>query len=340
MNSAVKSGRTSASGVTPPGWAEQLVLSKIANALYEQGRGKFADTYSNIYVNVPKKQITLYATNAARARLLIRAAKAAQPGIDTAVIKVVLAAYSKKAIDARIASIMSTADASAASAQTIYSAAEAPDGSGIQLSVKPGTSMSRLRASVPQVGSEIPVTVTAGTPITSATWRWNDTIPFIGGDVVLGTGPGNVKSQCTTGLAVEDVTTLEDYIFTAAHCFLVGASVYGEGDPIGDFGFNYGNHFGKVVLQSTHFDAEVIDTGHADGDGSNSDDAELRGDWFPVYQANYSLNGESVCQDGARAYYTYGEGRRLRDHDPQRRHHLQREMGQRCRLLGPGRGSD
>ena len=151
------------------------------------------------------------------------------------------------------------------------------------------------------------MTVTPGTPITPATWRWNDTVPFIGGDVVLGAGPGG-KDQCTTGLAVEDVTTLEDYILTAAHCFNVGASVYGEGDPIGDFGFTNGNHFGKVVLQSTHFDAEVIDTGKADGNGSNSDDAELRGDWFPVVQADYSLNGESVCQDGARAYYTYGKG--------------------------------
>ena len=109
VSSAVKADRSSMPAVTYAGWAEQLTLSKIANALYRQGRGEFADTYSNIYVDVPGKQVTLYATSAARARQLIRAAKAAHPGIDTAVIKVVLASYSKKAIDARIAGIMSAA---------------------------------------------------------------------------------------------------------------------------------------------------------------------------------------------------------------------------------------
>jgi hypothetical protein len=307
ISSVAKTSRGSASADTYPDWAKQLVLSKIADALYKQGHGAFSDTYSNIYVDVPHGQITLYATNAVRARQLIRAAKVAQPGIETSMIKVVIAPYTKKAIDARIASIMSTADAKAASAQTIYSAAEAPNGSGIQLSVKAGTSLSQIRASISQVSSGISVTVTPGTPITATTWRWNDTVPFIGGDVVIGAGPGGT-AQCTTGLAVEDPTTLEDYILTAAHCFNVGASVYGEGDPVGDFDFTDGNYFGKVVLQSTHFDAEVIDTGQADGNGSNSDEADQpTGKWYPVPTDDYSLNGESFCQDGARSYYT-GEG--------------------------------
>jgi hypothetical protein len=298
----------SAPAATYPDWAQQFALSKIAGALYKQGRGAFASTYSNIYVDVPHGQIRLYATNATRARQLIQAAKAAQHGINTSEIKVVTARYTKKAIDAQIASIMSAP----ASAQTIYSAAEAPDGSGIQLSVKPGTSLAQVHAAIPQVSSGIPATVTPGTPIHATTWRWNDTQPFIGGDVVIGAGPGG-ENACSTGLALEDYTNFEDYIVTAAHCFNVGASVYGEGDPIGDFGGTHGHYFGKVVFQSDHFDAEVIDTGNSFGNGSNSDEADTPGanggrGWIPVPEDNYSLNGESFCQDGDASYYITQEG--------------------------------
>ena len=45
-----------------------------------------------------------------------------------------------------------------------------------------------------------------------------------------------------------------------------------------------------------------------DVNGSNSDDAELRGDWFPVVQADYSLDGESVCQDARPRALHYGKG--------------------------------
>ena len=51
-----------------------------------------------------------------------------------------------------------------------------------------------------------------------------------------------------------------------------------------------------------------------DGNGSHSDDAELRGDWFPVVQADYSLDGESVCQDARPRALHLREGRRLRNH--------------------------
>ncbi|REH54247.1 hypothetical protein BCF44_102479 [Kutzneria buriramensis] len=279
-------------------------LDAVANAVGEQGRGAFADTYSNLYVDTDHNRVTVYATDAGRAAKLLAAAKKAHPDIDLGLATVVHANYTKAALDAGIAKIMAGNDGVKAADLTVYSAAAAPDGSGIQVTAKESAASPSFRSALTaSAGSGIPVTVTAGKPITADTWRWNDTKPFIGGDVLLGNArKSGYRAQCTAGLATEKGG--HDYLLTAAHCFPSGAHVYGEGDSVGSWGFNFGNSVGTTTSVNDHWDAEVIDTGASGGAGSNSDEADTpTGKWYVVNSSAYSYNGQTVCQDGARSYY-------------------------------------
>jgi len=279
-------------------------LDAVANAVGEQGRGAFADTYSNLYVDTDHHRVTVYATDAGRAAKLLAAAKRAHPDIDLALVTVVHADYTKVALDAGIAKIMAGNDGVKAADLTVYSAAAAPDGSGIQVTAKQSATSPSFRSALSaSAGGGIPVTVTAGTPITPRSWRWNDTKPFIGGDVLLGNDhKSGYLAQCTSGLATEKGG--HDYLLTAAHCFPNGAHVYGEGDAVGHFNYTFGNSVGTVTSLNAHWDAEVIDTGSSGGSGSNSDEADTpTGKWYVVNSSAYSYNGQTVCQDGARSYY-------------------------------------
>jgi hypothetical protein len=193
---------------------------------------------------------------------------------------------------------------------TVYSAAEAPDGSGIEVTAKP-EAVAQLRAAAAVAGA-IPITVTAGTPIRAFTWRWNDTFPLIGGDVLISVDHGGGLNLCSAGLAAEG-SGGRDYLVTADHCFAQGAAVFGDGSPVGYFPADpnnliYGRAFGKIAnTNSPYFDTELVDTGRFDGAGTNSDEADSPdGKWYPVPTDHYSYGGDTVCQDGARSYYATG----------------------------------
>ena len=276
-------------------------LRDVASALGEQGRGAFAGIYSNLSLDQAHGKVILYVTDTARAAKLIRAAAHAHPGIQTSRVQVVKAAFSMQAINAQIHRIMTAAAAVPPADLTIYGAGPAPDGSGIQLTVKP-ESVAHVRANMATSGG-IPVTVSAGAQATPATWRWNDTFPLIGGEAVVGpgyTGPG----LCTSGIAAEN-SSHRDLLLTANHCFPANAKVFGDGNPIGNFdAVPPGHYFGLIKGNNDTYDAEVIDTGKYNGAGVNGDEADQpQGKWYPVTSYNYSYNMDVVCQDGVKSYY-------------------------------------
>ncbi|MEO8827392.1 hypothetical protein [Lapillicoccus sp.] len=299
--------------------AQQLQLEPlraVADALGDQGRTAFADTYANLALNSDTNTVTLYVTSLPRGVHLVAAAKAANPSIDTGVVRVVKAKFTKQHVDATIARIMGSK--SLESGYSIISAAAAPDGSGVQVvssdpradggntpSATTADAQAWRAAAQTALGGDVDLTIAAGSPITPTQWRWNDTVPFIGGDVALGTGVrSGYRDQCTTGLAAEN-SAGSDYITVAAHCFPNGSNVYGEGDATGNFGYNYGHYIGRVVSVNTHWDAALVYTGRSGGAGSNSDEADQpTGRWYRVNSYAYSYNGDLVCQDGARSYYT------------------------------------
>jgi hypothetical protein len=62
---------------------------------------------------------------------------------------------------------------------------------------------------------------------------------------------------------------------------------------------------GTVSSVNAYWDTEAISTGKSYGSGSNSDEADQPTNQnYAVNSDAYSYNGDSVCQDGARSYYT------------------------------------
>lgn len=157
--------RHTTSQATPSLPPDQVGLQPIADALDGQ-EGAYAATFSNLALSDSRDQVILYATNAAQAAAMIAAAKRAHPAIDTGRIRYVHAGFTHTAITAEMGAIMASAGHSGPG-QTIYSAAEMPDGDGIVVTAKP-SAVGNLRAGLLRTDSEksgIPITVTAGSPI-------------------------------------------------------------------------------------------------------------------------------------------------------------------------------
>ncbi|MFE9499378.1 hypothetical protein [Streptomyces collinus] len=282
-------------------------LNAVANALGEQGRGAFADTYSDLHVDEDGGFVTLLATDSTRAAKLVSAAKHAHPTINTALIRVQHADYSRKVLDTEIDKIFPLGTVKAASEEVYYGAAPNADGSGITVEVKP-SALRGVKAHGNRLNG-IPVTYVPGKIKTAASWRWNDTRPQIGGDVLIGNSrKSGYVEQCTSGIAAEN-SHGRDYLITAAHCYPNGTGVYGEGGrTAGRWTYTKGHYFGKVTSTKDGWDAQVIDSGLYNGKGFNSDEADKpSGKWYAVNNSAYSYYGQNVCQDGARSYYN-GKG--------------------------------
>ncbi|WP_030275841.1 hypothetical protein [Streptomyces sp. NRRL B-24484] len=283
-------------------------LSAVADALGEQGRKAYADSYGNLFVDEDGGKVTLYVTDPQQGQQLIAAAKAAHPAIDTGLIKVASAKYTMKDLDAQADRLLGADDATTGltAEPEVLSVSVNPDNSGLTVSSRKG----KLDAVRTKVAAGItgtagaPVTVVEGDPVEATSWRWNDSAPFIGGDVLIGSShTSGARTQCTAGMALENGVG-EDYLITAAHCFRNATDVYGEGDSEGDFGFALGHKVGRVVNTNPYWDAQAILTSGRNGAGTNSDEADKpKGKWYRVKGASYSYNGQSVCQDGARSYY-------------------------------------
>ncbi|NUU25148.1 MAG: hypothetical protein HOV68_27145 [Streptomycetaceae bacterium] len=279
-------------------------LNDVAQALGEQGRGDFADVYGNLVVDEPARSVTLYATDTARAARLVAAAKAAHRGIDTSLVKVAPAAYTKRALHEQAEKIVAAAGTTS-DGPAVYSAAVNPDASGVTVTAKQ-SAIGALPRSLAERGvtGSVPVTYLPGSPVRPTTWRWNDGRPQIGGDVLIGPISGGKVGQCTSGIAAENPAG-RDYLITAAHCYSQGTRVTGEGGPTpGKWTFTAGNEIGRISHVAGQWDAEAVDTGLSDGKGSKSAAADQpEGRWYPVTSTGFSYNGQSVCHNGARSYY-------------------------------------
>ena len=282
-------------------------LRAIAAAVDEQGRGPFADVYSALTVDAAHDRVLVYVTDLGHGRSMLAAAKKAHPGIEVQRAVLVQARYSKRVLDAAMDSVVKHTHAVRPADMTIYYVEVNTDGSGLTVGVKPALA-ARLSAPLTKVAGGIPVRTVPGQPVKPAatakpatmptTWRWNDGRAEIGGDVLT-----DGVSGCTAGLAAEKGG--RDYLITAAHCFPTGNDVYGEGDKIRYWGLTPGFHIGKVTDQDTHWDAEVIDTGLYNGNGTNSDEADQpQSTVIAVTSFGTSWTGDTVCQDGAMSFYS------------------------------------
>jgi hypothetical protein len=263
-------------------------LRAAAAALDELGRGSRAADYGDVVIDPVARTVTLYATSPAGAAALISGAKRNHPDVDTGLIRVQHAAYSK----ARLHSARDQLAAGRASLPyQIVSIAVAVDGSGLEVGVDNPVSAAAAAPSVAgAVGKDpasiagVPVVVSAGQGMLGRS-RFADTAPYYAGGYITSGGYG-----CTTGIPVVNNSGGGYAIITASHCAHTGAIVYNGG----------GTREGTVSEYHEGWDAAkypVTSSAPYEFDGVPS-----AYDPRPLSGTAYSYNGDSVCQDG----YTSG----------------------------------
>ncbi|WP_157855220.1 hypothetical protein [Kitasatospora purpeofusca] len=278
-------------------------LRAVANALGDQGRSTHSGIYGSLTIDAPKGHVVLYVTDISKANRLIADAKKSSPSIDTSVIRLAKANYSRKDLAEARDQVMADSE----SQKLLYSVRSVslnPDSSGLKVvtdKVNAATAVAKSEAMQYRTatGARIPISFEAGEALESLEWRWNDEQPFIAGDYV-----GVNGHQCTTG-AVAGIGT-GDFILTAAHCFPDGWEVYGNAYPYHDLAHQWtGNRIGTVTNVSPQWDMEAIYTGTRGGIGATSDEADnVPGQWYRVEGVAYSYNGDWVCQNGITSYYS------------------------------------
>lgn len=263
-------------------------LRAIAGALDDLGRGSRAADYGDVVMDPVADTVTLYATSPAGAARLIADAKHDHPEIDTHLIRVASAAYSK-------ADLHAARDRLAAQAGRLpyhlVSIAVAVDGSGLEVGVDDPAAAEQAAPLTPGGAGTDPggiagvaVVVSQGSGMTGQT-RYADTAPYFAGGHITSGG-----YSCTTGIPVANNSGGGFAIITASHCAHTGAVIYNGA----------GTREGTVSEYHENWDAAkypVSSSGAYEFDGSPS-----ANDPRPLSGTKYSYNGDSVCQDG----YTSG----------------------------------
>jgi hypothetical protein len=263
-------------------------LRAAAGALDDLGRGSRSADYGDVVIDPVADTVTLYATSPAGAAALIADAKGNHPDVDTGLIRVQNAAYSK----ARLHSARDRLAASRASLPyQIVSIAVAVDGSGLEVGVDNPASAAAAAPSVAgAVGKDpasiagVPVVVSQGQGMLGQS-RYADVAPYYAGGYITSGG-----WSCTTGIPVANNSGGGYAIITASHCAHTGATIYNGG----------GTKEGTVSTYNEGWDAAkypVTSSGAYEFDSGPS-----AYDPRPLSGTKYSYNGDSVCQDG----YTSG----------------------------------
>ncbi|MFL6111134.1 MAG: hypothetical protein ACJ786_07270 [Catenulispora sp.] len=263
-------------------------LRAVAGALDELGRGSRAADYGDVVIDPVADTVTLFATSPAGAARLIADAGHEHPEIDTKVIRVKSAAYSK-------ADLHAARDRLAAQAghlpYQLVSIAAAVDGSGLEVGVdNPAAARQAAPLTPGGTGTDpgsiagVAVVVSQGSGMTGQS-RYADGAPYYAGGLITSGG-----YDCTTGIPVANNSGGGYAIITASHCGHTGAVIYNGA----------GTREGTVSEYHSNWDAAkypVSSSAAFEFDGSPS-----AYDPRPLSGTKYSYNGDSVCQDG----YTSG----------------------------------
>ncbi|MFD5421891.1 hypothetical protein ACFWJT_28170 [Streptomyces sp. NPDC127069] len=150
-------------GGTPVNTPEAARLSQAVGA---QGRGAFADVYGAQITDHPAGRVALCVTDLGRGRLLLEAARKADPAVDPGRADLYLSRYTRRALNEGVARL--TAD-QGRPLFPLYSFSPAPDASGIVVtSTAEGAASKDLKARLERLTGGIPVTVERGDPLTPA----------------------------------------------------------------------------------------------------------------------------------------------------------------------------
>ncbi|MEU9039662.1 hypothetical protein AB0D45_32795, partial [Streptomyces sp. NPDC048352] len=136
--------------------------SRLSQAVGAQGSGAFADVYGTHVTDRPAGRVALCVTDLDRGRLLLEAARQADPAVDPGRADLYLSRYSHRALTAAVDRL--TAD-QGRPAFPLYTFSPAPDASGVLVtSTEQGAASKELKARLEQITGGVPVTVERGDP--------------------------------------------------------------------------------------------------------------------------------------------------------------------------------
>ncbi|MFG3056932.1 hypothetical protein ACGFZP_39090 [Kitasatospora sp. NPDC048239] len=280
---------TSIQGIAALPGAEQakllMPLRDLAGGLDGIGRSGRADIYSGVALDPVNGTVKLYVTNVGQARKLIDAAKAAQPQIDTSLVRI---QPQSKYTRAELHAARDRVEASLSALPVTVDSASVPvDGSGLVLGIeaKPAQaqavradgSADAAAGAALAAAAAVEIRTTAGHHLETSS-RWADSAPYYAGGYLFGVG------GCTAGIPVKDGSG-HNYLITASHCGRNGV-VYRNGN---------GSVIGGAVRTATQWDAVLIDAPSAAWEFDGPQDTFRK---FQLVGTRYSYEGDLVCQDG------------------------------------------
>lgn len=262
-------------------------LRRIANVVDALGKKGWQSSYSGVELDAARDRVELFTTSVGAGYAQLKAGRRAAPAVEWSKLRIMHAAYSRRALDATAARIM------AGRHHSLLRAVSVPaDGSGVDVDTANGPADPVIPA-----GLTVPVHVRKGparVPKSWADYKWHDSAPFIGGDAITAAG----AHLCTAGLPAVRRADLVPVMITAAHCFPSGANVYTEGGPTGNYYINQlGYWVGRVGTRITAWDAEPII-----GRANVADESDTAG-YKPLTSVAYSYYGDYVCHDGVRSFF-------------------------------------
>ena len=257
-------------------------LRALASALGAAGTG--AAGYSGLTIDAATGHVDLYATGTAAARTITAVARRQAPGLRWSAVTVRTARYSRATLTRAAARL-------AGARPDVVRIVIPPDGSGLT-----ATAVGARAAAIAPGGPGVPVHLIGGAEQAKswAAYKWEDTAPFIGGDVLTPDG----YHYCTAGLPTVKIAGGQQALVTAAHCFAVGTRVYtAAGTPGAFHNHRVGHYVGTVVSRDTARDSELIV-----GTANNADESDRTG-WKALTGVARSHVGDYVCQNGAYSFF-------------------------------------
>ncbi|EFL14130.1 hypothetical protein [Streptomyces sp. C] len=136
--------------------------AKLSQAVGAQGYGAFADVYGTLSTDRPAGRVAVCVTDLARGRLLLEAARKADPSVDPGRADLYLSRYTHRALTAAVERL--TAD-QGRTAFPLYTFSAARDASGVVVtSTEAGAASEELKARLEKIAG-VPVTVERGDPV-------------------------------------------------------------------------------------------------------------------------------------------------------------------------------
>ena len=260
-------------------------LRSTADAIGGLGQDPTSDVssvFAGVKLDPNNDVVDLYLTDVTQAPHVLAEALLVDSTINTSLVRVHPAKYTRAALEAERDSLLAAADAVNPSLLNVTSAIVPSDGSALLVGA---TDLLEAGTYLPgySSASNPAVTFFLDQPVV-ATGRYGDTAPFVGGDFITGT---TNFAQCTAGIPAQD-SKGGQFIISVAHCFSSGETVYTDN--------NATHKMGTVVGRVTHLDAVKISTSAIGDEWENTQLHGLKG-------TKRSDDGDWLCQDGYTSAY-------------------------------------